>query len=95
MRSDGFIGRRWHGRVPWSVLLWRDLLLVGSVLNLLASFAALALLASDVAGWVAVLIHLAPLPYNLFLLLAVQRHPQAGQAGQAIAAIWFVAMLVL
>ena len=30
-----FITQRWHGHIAWRTLFWRDLLLIGTGLNLL------------------------------------------------------------
>ena len=38
-----FIGNRWRGAVPTQTVFWRDMLGIGTVLNLLASFMALIL----------------------------------------------------
>lgn len=86
---------RWHGRVPLGRLFWRDLLVVGTMINLAFSFAALILVARGADGaWPAV-VHFAPLPYNLFLLGSVWRAP-GRSAGQGVAAaLWFGAMLVV
>lgn len=44
-----FIAQRWHGLVGWRTLFWRDLLVVGTSLNLLMTGLALALLVLFVA----------------------------------------------
>ena len=86
---------RWHGRVPLRTVLWRDMLVAGTVLNLLTGMAALAILATGGDVLWAVLVHFAPLPLNLFLLSAVFRAPRAGRRAKAVAVVWFLAMLVL
>ncbi len=65
--TSSFFARRWRAEVPLAVLFWRDLLAVGTLVNLFASFGALVMVAQGVAGHWAVAVHLAPLPYNLFL----------------------------
>lgn len=92
---DGFFNRRWRGHVEPSTLLWRDALGVGTAVNLLASFAALMLVAQGGDSRYAVALHLAPVPYNAFLALAVWRTPRRLPWHGAVVAAWFAVMLVL
>ena len=93
MRS--FVASRWHGHAPLRTVLWRDMLVAGTVLNLLTGLGALAILATGGDVLWAVLVHFAPLPLNLLLLIAVFRSPQSGLRARSMAAVWFAAMLVL
>ena len=95
LTPDGFFLRRWRGQVGWQTLFWRDMLAVGSVLNLAASFGALALLAIGAPGAVAVALHFAPMPYNLFLFLALRRLAQRPAAVIAAGLVWLVMVTVL
>lgn len=90
-----FFRLRWQGAVPMRRLFWRDLLVIGSLINLVASVSGLALLAGGAPAWLAVALHFAPLPYNLFLLLAVGRSPERSTAIELLAGLWFVAMLLV
>ncbi len=90
-----FFRLRWQGAVPMRRLFWRDLLLVGSVINGVASVVGLALLAGGAAAWLAVALHFAPVPYNLFLLLSVGRSPERSTGVELLAGLWFVAMLLV
>jgi hypothetical protein len=76
-------------------LLWRDMLGIGTMVNLLATFVALMAASQGVSGWAAAAIHFAPLPYNLFLLAVVNRaKPRAGFAiGLALA--WVAVMTIV
>lgn len=70
-----FFEQRLLGRIGWARLFWRDLLLVGTLINALTTLAALALLAQGAAtGWV-LAVHLLPLPYGLFIVAALWRAP--------------------
>lgn len=90
-----FWADRWAGRATAGTVLWRDMLGVGTVLNLAASLLALALASQGVpAGW-AVALHLAPVPYNAFLLRALLRAPASGPLTRLTAVGWFLAMLVV
>jgi hypothetical protein len=89
-----FLARHWNAAIDLRVLFWRDMLGIGTVINLLAGFAALIMLAQGVKGEWAVLVHLAPLPYNWFLLASVWRSPQRTPAVMVCSGIWFVAVMV-
>ncbi|MFN7782986.1 MAG: hypothetical protein ACK5PG_09625 [Lysobacterales bacterium] len=90
-----FFRLRWYGEVPMRRLFWSDMLLIGTLINLTASVAALALVAGGAPAWLAVALHFAPVPYNLFLLLAVGRSPERGTGIELLAGLWFVAMLLV
>lgn len=84
------VARRWRGEVTLRRLFWRDMLLVGSGINGLASIAALALVALQLPMGLAVALHLSPLPFNAFLLAALWRHPQRTVVTTTVAGVWFV-----
>lgn len=90
-----YFARRWRADVPLATLWWRDMLVVGTAINLLASFAALMLAAQGVELGIAWAVHLAPLPYNLFLLASLLRHPDRTTSVTMLGAAWFVLMLVI
>jgi len=94
-RPGNFFSRRWNAQLPLSVLLWRDMLGVGTLVNVFASFIAMVLIAQDVHAGYALAVHLAPMPYNLFLFSALQRYPQRDGLSSGIGAAWFVAMLII
>ncbi len=94
-RSTGFLAQRWRGQRPLPALLWRDMLGWGTAINLACSGLALGLLAAGVPAVLAVAVHFAPLPWNLFLAGSVWRHPQAGPGSRALAAAWLGLMLVV
>ena len=73
--ATGFFSARWRAQVPMRVLFWRDMLLVGTLINVLATGIALAMAASGVDMAWAAAVHFTPLPYNLFLVGAVWRQP--------------------
>ncbi len=89
--SPSFFIERWNGRTPLARLFWHDMLVVGTLLNLSASLLALFVLAADDNAGLAVTLHLAPLPYNIFLLAALQRHPACTFFASAGGVLWFVA----
>lgn len=90
-----FIGNRWRGAVPTQTVFWRDMLGVGTVLNLLASFMALILVSQGAPSWVAVVLHFAPVPYNLFLFGSVMKSKPGSHAVRLAAFVWLVLMVVV
>lgn len=68
---------------------------VGTLINLLFTFAGLMVIAQGGPGVWAWALHFAPLPYNLFLLLSVARSPWKRPADMALAGAWFAAMLLV
>lgn len=91
----GFFARRWRGELPVATLWWRDMFAIGSGINLLASFLALMLVAQGARTGVAMVVHFAPVPYNLFLLTALWRHPSRTPPFSMLGAAWFAVMLVI
>ena len=90
MASNGFLARRWRGETPLAVLLWRDMLGVGSLVNLGATFFALLLAARGAPLGLSVALHFAPVPYNVFLLASLWRSSQRTGAAVFLGAAWFV-----
>jgi len=95
-----FFVRRWRREVPLGLLFWRDMIVVGSAVNLAMAFISLMALGFKADLGVAMLIYFAPLPYNLFLAGAVWRTADLAAAARAStarigAAGWLVAATVL
>ena len=86
-----FFARRWRGEVALRTLFWRDMVVVGSAVNLVATFQALMLAAQGIALGIAVAVHFAPLPYNVFLVAALARSPQRTAMTSLLAGVWLVA----
>lgn len=84
---DGFFRSRWRGEVPQRVLFWRDMVVVGTLINLLATGVALAIAVADGHIALAAGVHFSPLPYNLFLVAAVWRLP-ASAACRWASLVW-------
>jgi hypothetical protein len=61
------------GEVALPVAFWRYAIIYGLFVNGFASFAAFAVLAAEGAAWLAVVLFLLPLPYNLLVALGVWR----------------------
>jgi hypothetical protein len=93
--ATSFFARRWRGEVSIPGLLWRDMVVVGSIVNLAASVLALVLVAQGVPAGVAAAVHFAPLPYNGFLLASLWRNPRRTAITSAVAALWFLGASLL
>jgi len=85
-----FFTLRWRGLVGWRTLFWRDLLVIGTSMNLLMTGSALALLSQGVAlPWV-LAVHLLPLPYNLLIVSALWRAPQRPALVLGVSVFWLI-----
>ena len=87
--------RRWRGQVPLSTLLWRDMLNIGTALNVVATFAALMLVARGTHSALVAAVHFAPLPYNVFLCTAIWRSPGRPTQGGLLSALWLAVMALV
>lgn len=93
--SAGFWSQRWHGQAPWRVVFWRDMLGVGSAINLFTGFVALWLVSQDQPIAWALAMHFAPVPYNAFLLRSLWCTPVKPAWALPGAGAWFAGMLVI
>ena len=93
--SGNYFARRWHGQVPLAVLLWRDMLGVGTVVNLIATILALTAIIQGAHAGLAVTLHFAPMPYNLFLFAAIWRAPDRNIFTSAVAAGWLAVVTLI
>jgi hypothetical protein len=94
-RTAGFIGSRWRGEASAVVVYWRDMLAIGSLINLSTSFVALLLAAQGVNLWIAAAVHFAVLPYNIFLVVALWRTPQRTWIMACTSLMWLGTVTVL
>ncbi len=95
MSLGGYFVRRWRGEVPLRLLLWPDMLGFGTLVNLIATLSAFALVIQDAPSLLAFALHIAPLLYNVFLFAAVWRSPDRNDLAVGLAAAWFCAMLLV
>ena len=80
-----FFGSRWQGAVPLDRLFWRDMIVVGTAISIASSVAALIMLGLKLPLASVLAVHFSPVPYNIFLTLAVWR--TAEKAGGAKASL--------
>lgn len=90
-----FFARRWRGEGPMRIVLWRDMLAVGTTLNILTTFVALIVASQESPTWAAAAIHFLPLPYNLFLFAAVGRALPPSRVALVLATVWLCLMTFL
>ena len=95
MSSNNYFSRRWQGQVPVAILFWRDMLGVGTLINLAATALALAVIINDIHAGFALALHFAPLPFNIFLLAALDRAPDRNSLLMAFAVAWLVLMTLV
>lgn len=93
--TAGFLGPRWRGETSLATLYWRDMLGVGSFINLFTGFSALMLAAQGVDLRLVAGVHLAMVPYNVFLVLALWRTPRCTQVMAWTSVLWLVAMTLI
>ncbi len=71
------------------------MLLIGTLVNLLATFAALIVASQGAPDPVAAIVHFAPLPLNLWLLMVVLRATPRMPLARIVGVAWFVVMTVV
>jgi hypothetical protein len=88
----------WRGEAPVQRVFWTDMLTIGTLVNLVATAASIALLAGGAAALPAFALHLLPLPYNFLMLFGVWQAAEQSEwpsAFRAAAAAWFAATLLV
>lgn len=68
-----FLRTLWHGQLPLARVFWLYAVVYGSVANLLATIVTFAALSTGVPGFLAAVIHVLPLPYNVAVSVGVWR----------------------
>lgn len=95
-----YLESRWTGEVPLETVFWRDMLVVGTAVNVASAVLALVLFALDAPALTGIAALLLPLPWNVFLLFAVWRSAEreggpAAFTARVVSALWFFVMLVV
>jgi hypothetical protein len=93
--SQSFFARRWRGEVPLRTVFWRDMLGVGTAVNVVVTLLAFGAAIQGAATWVAAAIHFAPLPYNVFLFAAVGRALPRNRGASMVAFGWLALMMIV
>jgi hypothetical protein len=94
-KVSGYFGSRWRGEARLRQLYWRDMMIVGSIINLFTGFMALMIAAQGGDLWVAAMVHFATLPYNVFLVLALWRTPGRSTVMAWTSLVWLGAVTML
>jgi hypothetical protein len=97
--TGSFIVSRWRGEVPLGVLLWRDMVVAGTALNILSGLAGIVLIASGAPPAIAYTVYFGLVPWNVFLFLCVWRTaervtPSEAMLARMVAGVWLVAVIV-
>lgn len=90
MRIQHYFSKRWKAKIPFRDLFWRELIVRGTLINLLVAFLGLMLIAQGYPSLWAAIAHLVILPYNIFLVLAILRWPGVKSSFKAVAGVWLV-----
>lgn len=94
-QAAGYFGSRWRGAAHLSQLYWRDMMIVGSFINLFTGFTALMIAAQGGDLRVAAMVHFATLPYNVFLVLALWRTPGRSRFMAWTSLVWLGTVTIL
>ncbi len=100
LAAKKFMLSRWHGEAPLATVFWRDMIITGTLINVVATLAMMALLAAKAPIIVALAVFFAPLPWNFFLVIAVWRSAKhvaepLKLAAQMGSAIWLIVGITL
>lgn len=76
-------------------MLWRDMLMIGTAINLVCTFSGLFAYIVSGSVWIAVAMHFAPMPFNLFLFLAIWCVREKSWFASTIAVGWLGVMTLL
>ncbi|TIX27118.1 hypothetical protein [Mesorhizobium sp.] len=95
-----FFRSRWQGQVPLDRLFWRDLVLLGTALNVASLVAAIVLLGLKLPLTLVLAVHFAVVPYNIFLTFAVWRTTEKARGAKASlmtlgATLWLILTVVV
>ena len=95
-----FFRTRWRGEAPLARVFWNDMLLAGTIVNVISTLLAVLLLTTGASTPLVALVHFSPLPVNLFLVVAVWRSAEsaagtAALAARIVALAWLLAATAL
>ncbi|MPZ58283.1 MAG: hypothetical protein GEU91_17680 [Rhizobiales bacterium] len=65
--------RLWRGEESLARAFWEYAIVYGTLANAITTIGTFAAVAADAPAWVALVIFLLPLPYNVFVVVAVWR----------------------
>lgn len=90
----------WSGTEPLHRVIISDLLIGGTLINVVAFAAGLALFALHAPTWLAAAVYFAPIPYNLFLVLVVWKTTLSSSSpwvwpARVLSMLWAVVMFFI
>jgi hypothetical protein len=92
----------WNGRLGLAEAFWTYAILYGTLVNLIATIAGLAVLTLELPGALAVALFLAPLPYVLVAVVGVWRSaahyegpPERAMWARVAVIVWAALMVVM
>src|ERR1044072_6897312 len=96
----GYFLKLWRGEFPLARGFWPDLIVIGTVVNLVVSAAAMLLFVSGAPIVLGVIVHFAPVPYNILLFLSVWQAAARETsiwsfAAQVAGMMWLIAAVVI
>jgi hypothetical protein len=96
----GYAGALWRGDVPLAQVVWRDMVCVGTVVNIVAMGLAFLAVAFGASTMTAIVIQMLPVPYNIFLVTSAWKSAERARFDQAWAArlgsvLWLFAAFVI
>ena len=94
-----YFRKLWRGELPLARVFWNDMLVVGTLVNILFLLAAVLLFVAG-APWLGFAVHLLPIPYNFVVATGVSRSaerepPEWRWLARAIAVFWFIACILI
>lgn len=97
---SGFVTSRLSGTAPLETVFWRDMLAVGTAINMAAAAAAFTAMTNAWPGWLGILLLILPIPWNLFLGVAVWRSAEreggpAAITAKVVTVIWVIVMTLI
>ena len=95
-----YVRSLWRGELPLARVFWTDMIVIGSLVNILATVAAMLLFVSGAPIALGVIVHFAPVPYNVLLFLAVWQSAARQPSGwsfpaQAGALVWLIFVIMV
>jgi hypothetical protein len=84
----------WNGNLPLARAFWEYAVVYVALVNLVTTYAAFAVMAADLPGWLALAVFLLPLPYIVMAVVGVWRSAAAYTGPQHWASLARVASVL-
>ncbi len=95
----GYFRTLYRGELPLARVFWTDMILIGSMVNIVGTAVAMLLFAAGAPIALGVFAHFSPIPYNILLFLAVWQSAAREASGWSFAAqaaglVWLIVAIV-